>query len=82
MPRKKVEKVDFIGPKIEGIARSKRAALLKGEKGRLLYDLLKECGVKLVIDQALVMPQHEDGKAPFARYVMVKDFRVVLDLTE
>ena len=81
MPRKKKVEPDLIEKKIEGIAQSKRAALLKGEKGKQFYELLKECGAKLVVDQAIVMPQYEDGDKPFARYVVVREFRVVVDLT-
>lgn len=68
--------------KVRDTAASKRAPVFEGQKAKDFYAALKESNAKLIIDQALFMLQHENGKKPFARFIIIKEFRVVLDLTE
>lgn len=68
--------------KLVGVAQSKRAPLVTGEKGKMLYGILKEAGAKIALEQEIVMSQYADGKKPLGKYVVFKEFRVVMDLTE
>ena len=68
--------------KLDSIGASKRAPVVKGERAKQLYSLLKEMKVKLVLDQTFSMGQYKDGKEPFGRFIVAREFRVVLDLTE
>ena len=74
---------DFlIDKKIISVGQSKRAPIISGPKAKEFYETLKALKVKLTLDQAISMPQYKDGKEPLARFVLVQDFRVIIDLTE